>query len=60
MSNPYLEEGRGHFVDDDGSTYMEEDGIILHRWPVRMSEDRYCDYCPHFGDPNVEHCGEGK
>ena len=58
----YMEENDGCnlFYEDNGSTVWEECGIIFQRWPVRMSVDKYCDYCPHFGDPNTLHCMEGK
>jgi hypothetical protein len=32
------EDERGHFIDDDGSTYWEEGGIIIKRWPYKPTE----------------------
>ena len=47
-----------HFIDDDDSSYWEEDGVILKRWPRRMVEPEpsldtgydicFCDGC-YFG-----------
>ena len=31
-----------HFIDDDGSTYMEEQDIITKRWPIRAG---HCVTC---------------
>ncbi len=28
-----------HFIDDDGTTYIEEQDIIVKRWPKRMVDE---------------------
>jgi hypothetical protein len=45
-----------HFIDCDDSTYMEERGIILKRWPRKVMDhtpeyegECYCDGC-YFGN----------
>ncbi len=48
-----------HFIDDDGTTYLEEQDIIVKRWPKVMVVERirgtgydecFCDGC-YFGKP---------
>ncbi len=52
-----------HFVDNDGSAYWEEDGVITKRWPKRMTAHEpspstgydacFCDGC-YFGSGPCE------
>ena len=39
------QEEYGHFIDDDGSQYWEDAGIVVKRWPRRMVESETTPEC---------------